>query len=267
MRGAAARFGTVSRRSSLTTVRITAFSMVLVTVAVGAAVHHRRNSAYADGPAAVIVGDSLTGGNQKFIRSELRSAGLGAVRVEGLSARRIAETFEFQGHRDSGIDRIRTLRATGIDPDLWVIQLGTNDLAMIEDCACADRVGFARSLIQRLVDEVGRDSTIAWVTVHDRTRPDVADDFNTAVFLAALDHPRMTMLPWKRNAVDRPEWFLDDVHPNVAGVRALTDMYIDEIRNLLARPFDRDAPQVGLRRAERVAPNSTYGIGGTSRLR
>lgn len=209
---------------------------------------------HADGPAAVIVGDSLTGGNDSFIRAKLRTAGLDSVRVEGLSARRISVSFDFRGRRDSGIDRIRTLRSAGVDPDLWVIQLGTNDLGAVENCRCADRVAFAQSLIEQLVDEVGSDAAIAWVTVHDRDRPAVADDFNTAIFLAALDHPRMTMIQWKRRAADHPDWFLDDVHPNGRGLEELTTMYIDRIGRLLTNPFDRDAPQFGLHRAQRVHP-------------
>lgn len=222
---------------------------------------------HADGPAAVIVGDSLTGGNDSFIRAELQRAGLASVRVEGLSARRIAQSFDFKGRRDSGIARIRALRSVGVDPDLWVIQLGTNDLGAIENCDCPNRVAFAVTLIEQLVDEVGDDASIAWVTVHDRDRPDVADDFNTAVFVAALGHPRMTMIQWKRLAVDRPDWFLDDVHPNIVGLRAFTQMYIDDIGALLVRPFDRDAPEFGLHRAERVPPLIPPTFAGASRLR
>jgi len=76
----------------------------------------------------VIVGDSVTGGNTSFIGPTLRNAGLD-VRLKALSARRIAVSFRFFGLlRDSGIARVRALQAAGVAPELWVIQLGTNDL-------------------------------------------------------------------------------------------------------------------------------------------
>ncbi|MDG2233942.1 MAG: hypothetical protein P8L16_08955, partial [Ilumatobacter sp.] len=89
-----------------------------------------RQAAAAPGqPDAVIVGDSLTGGNVDYIRPTLRNAGLN-VRVEGLSARRIAVSFNFLGRRDSGVARVRSLKAAGVSPALWVVQLGTNDLGV-----------------------------------------------------------------------------------------------------------------------------------------
>ena len=91
-------------------------------------------------PAAVIVGDSLTGGNASYIRSVLQANGLSNVRVEGLSGRKIAQTFAFGGVVDSGIARIRTLKANGVRPQLWVIELGTNDLSSIKRCGCPDPV-------------------------------------------------------------------------------------------------------------------------------
>lgn len=251
------------RRSIAATVAV-AFAITLTSLALDAS-RGRSPTLGAAGPSAVIVGDSLTGGNADFITSQLRSAGLGSVRVEGLSARRIAHTFEFRGLRDSGIDRIRALRSSGVETDLWVIQLGTNDLVAIERCECPNRVVFAAALIRSLVDEIGRDDSIAWVTVHDQIRPELAADFNTAIFLASFSHPRMTMIQWQRRAADRPDWFLDNVHPNVAGLRAFTEMYIDEIGSLLARPFNRDEPQTGLFRAERVAPRAAPAFGAMNR--
>ncbi|WP_394935474.1 hypothetical protein [uncultured Ilumatobacter sp.] len=48
-------------------------------------------------PDVVIVGDCLTGGNGDYIGTTLRNAGLND-RLEGLSSRRIALSFDFLGH-------------------------------------------------------------------------------------------------------------------------------------------------------------------------
>jgi hypothetical protein len=71
-------------------------------------------------PDVVIVGDSLTAGNKSYIGPTLCNAGLD-VRLEALSARRIALPFNFQGLRDSGVARVRALKAAGVSPSLWVI--------------------------------------------------------------------------------------------------------------------------------------------------
>ena len=120
-----------------------------------------RQAAAAPGqPDAVIVGDSLTGGNVDYIRPTLRNAGLN-VRVEGLSARRIAVSFNFLGRRDSGVARVRSLKAAGVSPALWVIQLGTNDLGAIDDRGCPNPVAYADSIIDQLLAEIGSDVPIA----------------------------------------------------------------------------------------------------------
>lgn len=187
-------------------------------------------------PTAVIVGDSLTGGNAGYIRLRLAEAGHGAARVEGLGSRRIAVSYFFHGYRDSGIERIRRLRADGVEPQLWVIQLGTNDLHAIASCGCTDRVAFAAELIDQLLAELPPDAPVAWVTVVDRSRPRTTETFNAALRARAAADPRMALIRWNRRAVARPEWFSDHVHPNFAGVVAFTEMYVDALTELLANP-------------------------------
>jgi lysophospholipase L1-like esterase len=199
-------------------------------------------------PDVVIVGDSLTGGNVSYIAPALRGAGLDA-RVEGLSARRIAVSFTFEGYRDSGIERIRTLRASGIDPDLWVIQLGTNDLGVIKNCSCSDPVAFAGDLIDRLLAELPANRPVAWVTVMNRADYHVTITFNEALRRRAVINPYMRLIDW---AKQRPDWFVDPVHPTIEGVVSFTKLYIDDIRVLLAEPPGPAPVQPGLQRAVRL---------------
>lgn len=202
-------------------------------------------------PDVVIVGDSLTGGNASYIAPTLRAAGLDA-RVEGLSARRIAVSFEFLGYRDSGIERIRALRAAGVDPDLWVIQLGTNDLGAVKNCSCADRVAFAGSLIDRLLVELPPNRPIAWVTLMNRADYDITNTFNEALRRRAVINPYMRLIDWARLSLQRPDWFVDPVHQTVSGVARFTQMYVDEIRALLADPPGPTPRVPGTQRAVRL---------------
>jgi lysophospholipase L1-like esterase len=202
-------------------------------------------------PDVVIVGDSLTGGNVSYIAPELRAAGLNA-RVEGLSARRIAVSFEFQGYRDSGIERIRTLRASGVDPGLWVIQLGTNDLAAVKNCNCSNRVAFAGDLIDRLLAELPANRPIAWVTLMNRADYDITNTFNEALRRRGVINPYMRLIDWAKLSLQRPEWFEDAVHPDIDGVIAFTRMYIDEIGMLLAQPPGPTPLRPGIQQARRL---------------
>jgi len=202
-------------------------------------------------PGVVIVGDSLTGGNASYIVPTLRDAGIDA-RVEGLSARRIAVSFNSAGYRDSGIERIRSLRSTGVDPGLWVIELGTNDLGAIHNCRCADPIAFAGALIDRLLAELPVDTPIAWVTLMNRDDFDVTNTFNEALRRRAVVDPYLRLIDWAALSLQRPEWFEDAVHPTFDGVIRFTQMYVDEIRALLSDPPGPEAPRPGIRRAVRL---------------
>ncbi|MFT7395213.1 MAG: hypothetical protein ACI83Y_002897 [Candidatus Azotimanducaceae bacterium] len=213
----------------------------------------RRGDAAPLRPDVVIVGDSLTGGNVSYIAPTLRAAGIDA-QVEGLSARRIAVSFNFHGLRDSGIARIRSVMASGVEPKMWVIQLGTNDLGVVQNCACPDSRVFAGELIDQLLAEIGEDAPTAWVTLVDSSRPDIANAFNVALDDRSIRHSNMTTIRWHELARHHPEWFQDAVHPNFVGVTKFTDMYVREIRRLLdnfPRPADPNSTN-DLQRAKRL---------------
>ncbi len=202
-------------------------------------------------PDVVVVGDSLTGGNDSYIAPTLRGAGLDA-RVEGLSARRIAVSFDFLGYRDSGIERVRSLRSAGVDPDLWVIQLGTNDLGVVKNCRCPDPIVFAGDLIDRLLAELPADRPVAWVTVMHRVDLDATNAFNEALRRRAVVNPYLRLIDWARLSLQRPDWFADPVHQTFDGLVRFTQMYVDEIRALLADPPGPAQAVPGIQRAVRV---------------
>ena len=86
----------------------------------------------------MIVGDSLTAANIDLIRARLDAGGLTSVRYAALSGRKIADPVYLLGRRSSGIEEVRSLRAAGVDPELWVVELGTNDLYAVRTCGCPD---------------------------------------------------------------------------------------------------------------------------------
>jgi lysophospholipase L1-like esterase len=203
-------------------------------------------------PDAVIVGDSLTGGNATYIRSFLQSNGLPGVRVEGLSGRRIAVSFESRGSRDSGIERIRSLQAQGVRPRLWVVQLGTNDLYSITQCRCPDPVAFAGALIDQLRAQIGPATPTAWVTVMNRADFGVTNTFNEALRRRAAADPSFRVIDWAALSLMRPEWFADAVHQNLDGLRPFAEMYGRDITALLADLPGPPRPRTGTQTAVRI---------------
>lgn len=203
-------------------------------------------------PDAVIVGDSLTGGNATYIENSLRSNGLSNVRVEGLSGRRIAVSFQSRRYVDSGIARIRSLQERGIRPKLWVIELGTNDLWSIERCGCPDPVAFAGALIDRLRAQIGPATPTAWVTVMNRENYDVTNTFNEALRRRAAVDPYFRIIDWATLSMMQPGWFSDGVHQNMAGLRAFSDMYVRDISALLRDLPGPPPPRAGIQTAVRL---------------
>ena len=229
-----------------------AIAIAAVTIGVGAlSLSDAPANGQAAQPAAVIVGDSLTGGNASYIRSVLQANGLSNVRVEGLSGRKIAETFQIRGVVDSGIARIRTLEASGVRPRLWVIQLGTNDLYSIKRCGCPDPVVFAGALIDRLRAEIGPNTPTAWVTVMNRADYAITDTFNEALRRRAAVDPYFRLIDWAGLSLMQPGWFADAVHQNAAGIGPFSDMYVHDISTLLADLPGPPAPRSGLQPAMR----------------
>lgn len=202
------------------------------------------DAAGADAPAAdvVVVGDSLTADPQETIAAHLEQSGLTSVHIDALGARRISTSYEFQGWRNAGLDAIHAIHAQGIDPVLWVVELGTNDLPMISTCGCSHPEAMAGDLIDAVLAAIGNGEPVAWVTVLNRDDPIGTAAFNEALWRRAGVDPLLTLIDWHATAVGHPEWFADHVHQNDAGVLVFAEMYAVAIRRLLAEPLTAPDP-------------------------
>jgi fructose-specific component phosphotransferase system IIB-like protein len=188
------------------------------------------NGASAEGAAeVVIVGDSITADNIDQIGRQLADAGAATVEFEARAARRIADSYEWNGWRSSGLDAIDGVQRRGGQPALWVIELGTNDMFLVADRGWSERVHVAGELIDSVVDAIGEDAAIAWVSVLNRDDAEVSRAFNEALRNRAAADPRMVLIDWQHAAVDHPEWFLDLVHPNEVGAGQLAALYTEAI--------------------------------------
>jgi len=124
-----------------------------------------------------------------------------------------------------------------------------NDLASVENCERPDPVAFAGALVDQLLAEIGPDVAVAWGTIVDRNDPLPASWFNQAISLRADRNPFLALIDWHELAADRPDRFLGNVHPNMAGLRAFTQMFIDDITLFLADPPNPEVSGRGLAQA------------------
>ncbi len=118
-------------------------------------------------PATVaVVGDSLTLSARDEITTELVGLGLEVMVVDGVESRRMTAG---SAGRPSGLDAIATIRAElDVEPDLWVIALGTNDVG-----AQVDEQRF-RDDVRAALSGVGTDSPVVWVDIWIRDRREAA---------------------------------------------------------------------------------------------
>lgn len=196
---------------------LVAVAAVVAVVAVDARAPDRVAGEPASVPVA-IVGDSIIAGNLGYILPVLDARNVPARAVDALSSRKTSIAW-FVGRRmvSSGIDAVRSLRARGVEPELWVIELGTNDTYDITMCRCPDPVAFAGQRIDALHAELGADARVLWVNV--RTSSPGALAYNEA--LARRVGPHFVVADWKVYSAGQAGWFVDAVHPTARGAREL----------------------------------------------
>ncbi len=194
----------------------------------------------------IIVGDSIVSISQWRIRPELQRRGID-IDIDAAKRRSIVRDTTFAGQLvRSGAATVRSMVAAGRRPDLWVIELGTNDLGPMFGCGCDDLVAFAGEMIDDLLAELPAGADVIWVTVYDRGAATVTEAFNTALHVRGLP-----IIDWWSAALGHDEWLDDRVHPSSVGVGALTGVLADGIEAQLAWLDRRDEPRSGLERATR----------------
>ena len=155
------------------------------------------------GSSVVVLGDSMTMGDRRYLKPALSAAGWLHVKVDGEPCRRIPASAN---EPYSGVKIVRALRAAGAAPDAFVVALGTNDIGFVVEYHQTPR-----HLISEMLDAIGPGRRVLWVDVVQPDLPEGAAWFNHTLDEIAEERPgQLLVLRWSRAAAAHSEWFLND---------------------------------------------------------
>ena len=175
-----------------------------------------------------VVGDSLTLSALDEITTELTGLGLEVLVVDGVESRRMTVG---SSARPSGLEAIRAIReAFDDDPDLWVIALGTNDVA-----AQVDEQRFRDDLRNALAG-VGFATPVVWVDIWIRDRRDAVVAANGVIRdeLAGRVSPS-GVVGWFAHGGDDGLVTADGVHLTDRGKDAFATAIGNQVRSIYHR--------------------------------
>lgn len=216
--------------------------------AAGTPSHFVAASPVASRVSVAIIGDSILAGNMGYLSGAFDQLGVPPRFVDAKSDRRTSAASAGVRRVPSGREVVRSLRGQGLQPDLWVVWLGSNDTYFIRTCGCPDPVAFAGAYIDALRAELPPDARVLWVNL--RTSSPAALAYNTA--LARRAGPQFVVADWRTFTASRSDWFIDGVHPNLTGVRKLAEFLS---RAILAASSGPSAPSNPTPVPDRCAPS------------
>lgn len=167
--------------------------------------------------AVAMVGDSITFGSLPELRAAFQYIGVTDARIEGANGRRISVGSGQGLSPIGGVAQIGAMAFGGVDPDAWVIELGTNDIGQY---ATKDEYGAQIDLILELLPT---DRPLVWVNTYRRQYLEYTAMFNEVLQERLDDRPRAKVADWFTLVTDPSVDYLQDdrLHPNKAGSLAL----------------------------------------------
>lgn len=164
-------------------------------------------------PTVAWIGDSISWSEQPTIETGMAECGYD-VHLDTLPGRTLTSSDTVFGRIPSGLDAIAQLEAT-VDPDVWVIEQGLNDIHMgflHDEAGMRDAVDAVRAIIDN-------DDEIVWVTTYSGQEAYTAhhDLFNEVL------RSEVAVADWAAVAASTN---LDDagIHPDADGMATMVSL-------------------------------------------
>lgn len=174
-----------------------------------------------------MVGDSITEGSVEALTTTLSDAGVDDLRIDAKHSRRI-EVGNGKGDAPlSGVTATYNLLAEGVNPDAWVIELGTNDVGSYSGEA---EYG---ALIDLMLD-ILPNKRLVWVNTYREQYLDDTTLFNTVLAQRLNARGNAAIADWYSvaSAPDQTVLRTDNLHPNDNGRLALSLLVLQALQQL-----------------------------------
>ncbi len=190
----------------------------------------------------IMVGDSITVGSETPLQVVFERLGFDGVVIEAQQSKRIARGSQ---SNPAGTDVARFLvdvidsgqldtGASGFDDDptdhsneLWVVALGTNDVAQFSDAA--ERADVVNEMLSIVPDE----SPLVWVNTYVRDHPDSTAALNSTIAEQIDSRSDSMVADWSAVAPFDGVLQSDGVHPRESGTVAFANLVGSSIVELL----------------------------------
>ena len=166
-----------------------------------------------------MVGDSITKASSKILTEVLGNQGFTDINIEAEVSRRIA-VGDGKAEPLSGVKTLFTMISDGIQPDVWGIAMGTNDVGKYKT---TDEYA---ALIDQMLAMPDAKVPILWVDVYNPNQLAGTKMFNEVLRERASARANTTVLSWFDLASDPKEKILrtDHIHPNEKGTVVFADL-------------------------------------------
>lgn len=175
--------------------------------------------------AVAVVGDSLTASAQDEIIRTLSTLGLGVVTVDGQVSRRMTSSTDTIRSGEDVVTEIATIAS----PKVWVIALGTNDVAS------GSPPETIRSSVQRVLDAIPTDSLVVWVDTYIRDEPEAVAAGNLIIRDVVSGRPGAMVVDFFSYGDDPGVVVGDGVHLTDMGQQLFANVIANGIAQVLGR--------------------------------
>ena len=167
-----------------------------------------------------LIGDSVLMGVDPWIAGDLAAVGWGPIHYWAGTGTRVP------ADNPLGASTVmRTWRAQGFDPAVWIIGVGADDVGFVGSSVAASEAD-----IDLMLDEIGPDRDVVMATIQHYNVLWEAN-WNQALRNVAARRPQLHVVEWQAEADQHPSWWGGDgVHLSPTGYRARSQVLTEATR-------------------------------------